>query len=117
MKKLLSTSKVLAIVLAAILIFTLFGCKKEPTELNGTYMYMLGGEIPTFSYVFEGVFVTMYVGGELQAEGTYYISDSQIYMTFEVSTTIGRYDAKEDMIILTTSDYGDIELWRVEIQE
>ena len=115
MKKLLS--RFLAIALAVILVFALFGCQKEITELNGTYMYMLGGEIPTFSYVFEGVFVTMYVGKDLQAEGTYYISDSHIYMTFEVSTTIGKYDEKNDMIILSTSDYGDIELWRVEVKE
>ena len=48
--------------------------------LDGTYTYMLGGEIPTFSYIFEGVGVTMYVGGEFQAQGTYYVEGDKIHM-------------------------------------
>ena len=114
MKAFCTKSAVLILILSIALTATC--CQSDPKELNGTYMYMLGGEIPTFSYVFDGVFVTMYVGGELQAEGTYYISDGNIYMTFEVSTTVGVYDKKEDKIILTTSDYGDIELIRVETE-
>jgi hypothetical protein len=38
-------------------------------------------------------------------------------MTFEVSTTVGVYDRKEDKIILSTSDYGDIELVHVETKD
>ena len=115
MKTVLKKAAVLLVILA--LIITATCCKSDPKELEGTYMYMLGGEIPTFSYVFEGVFVTMYVGGELQAEGTYYIKDGNIYMTFEVSTTVGVYDRKEDKIILSTSDYGDIELVHIETKD
>ena len=92
------------------LLFSFGACKKESIMLDGTYIYMLGGEIPTFSYVFENYGVTMYVAGEFQASGTYYIEGDKIYMTFEVNTKIGEYDKKKDEIIMLTSDYGEIVL-------
>lgn len=103
-----------ALALALTLLFSLACCKKENIVLDGTYTYLLGDEIPTFSYVFEGVGVTMYVGGEFQAQGTYYVEGSKIYMTFEVNTKVGEYDKKNDCITMTTSDYGDIVLNKVD---
>lgn len=103
-----------ALILALTLVFSLASCKKESIVLDGTYTYMLGGEIPTFSYVFEGVGVTMYVGGEFQAQGTYYVEGDKIYMTFEVNTKVGEYDKKNDSITMATSDYGDIVLNKVD---
>ena len=94
-------------------VFSISSCKKENITLDGTYTYLLGGEIPTFSYVFEGVGVTMYVGGEFQAQGTYYVEGDKVYMTFEVNTKIGEYNKKKDEITMYTSDYGDIVLSKV----
>ena len=102
-----------ALILVLTLVFSLVCCQKENIVLDGTYTYMLGGEIPTFSYIFEGVGVTMYVGGEFQAQGTYYVEGDKIHMTFEVSTKIGKYDRKKDEITMYTSDYGDIVLSKV----
>ena len=96
--------------LTASLLFSFASCQKESIMLDGTYIYMLGGEIPTFSYVFENYGVTMYVAGEFQATGTYYIEGDKIHMTFEVSTKVGRYDKKKDEIVMLTSDYGEIVL-------
>lgn len=95
------------------LIFTLLSCKKEAIILDGTYVYYLADEVPTFSYVFENNGVTMYVGGEFQAQGTYHIDDGKIYLNFEVSTKIGEYDKKADQIIMMTSDYGEVVLTKV----
>ena len=95
------------------LIFTLPSCKKEAVILDGTYVYYLADEIPTFSYVFENNGVTMYVGGEFQAQGTYYVENGKIYLNFEVSTKIGEYDKKNDQIIMMTSDYGEVILKKV----
>lgn len=105
----------LSLILTLTLIFSLSSCKKENITLDGTYTYLLGGEIPTFSYIFEGVGVTMYVGGEFQAQGTYYVEGNKIYMTFEINTKIGEYDKKKDEITMYTSDYGDIVLSKVKL--
>ncbi len=101
---------VLALSLALTLVLSFSACKKESIVLDGTYTYLLGGEIPTFSYVFENFGVTMYVGGEFQAQGTYYVEGDKIYMNFEVNTKVGNYDKKKDEIIMHTSDYGEIVL-------
>ena len=92
---------------------SLSSCQKENIILDGTYVYYLGDEIPTFSYVFENNGVTMYVGGEFQAQGTYYVENNKIYLNFEVSTKVGKYDEKNDEIIMMTSDYGEIVLSKV----
>ena len=97
----------------SMLFLPLTSCKKKNTVLDGTYVYYLGDEIPTFSYVFENNGVTMYVGGEFQAQGTYYVENEKIYLNFEVSTKIGKYDEKNDEIIMMTSDYGEIVLSKV----
>ena len=107
-KRLLLT--LLCLLLLCSFVFSLASCKKESIMLDGTYIYMLGGEIPTFSYVFENYGVTMYVAGEFQASGTYYIKGNKIYMTFEVSTKVGEYNKKKDEIVMHTSDYGEIVL-------
>lgn len=107
-KQIITTIVVISLLICAF--FSLSSCKKENVTLDGTYIYLLGGEIPTFSYVFEGVGVTMYVGGEFQAQGTYYVEGDKIYMTFEVNTKIGKYDKKKDEITMYTSDYGDVVL-------
>ena len=110
-KRVLITFLSLSLILCTVL--SLSSCKKESITLDGTYTYLLGGEIPTFSYIFEGVGVTMYVGGEFQAQGTYYVEGNKIYMTFEINTKIGEYDKKKDEITMYTSDYGDIVLSKV----
>ena len=89
-------------------------CQKEIHVLDGQYVYYLGDEIPTFSYVFEGVTVTMYVAGELQAQGTYFIDDDKIHLSFEVDTIVGKYDRRKDQIVMMTSDYGEIVLHKVD---